>query len=172
MNKKIGNSITVLESGTAQDVAKIMVSIIKENYEHKDVINAAEVVAGYMNTEDWPLVYALAYYAYKCAYFHADPPTRQTIRKPQRTISERRANCVDYTVLICSIAKHFTKNVAFEICAVDSEEFNHVRPVINGDICDVVPAQNQEGVEFYERKCNSFTTFVDIYPTKNKFYSI
>lgn len=95
----------------------------------------------------------LANFAFFNAYFEPDPPTRQIIRTPRATLRDQRANCVDYTILIGAIAKRAGLPVIVRIVQLPGQSsYGHVYPVINGVAVDVVPGQDQSGMEAITRK--------------------
>jgi hypothetical protein len=128
--------------------------VIWENYGSPGTITCVNFVRALMK-EGLTLNLALAFMAYKLAYYEPDTHT-QTIRTPDRTLDDSAANCVDYTVLICCTALHFTQDVYFQLAAYMPGRYEHVYPVVNGEIIDVVPGQEQKGKERVLRGINFF----------------
>jgi transglutaminase-like putative cysteine protease len=115
-------------------------------------INAANVI-GEDSRDFKDYLQKLANFAYFNAYFVPDPPTRQLIRTPRATLRDQRANCVDYTILIGAIAKRAGLPVVVRIVQLPGQSsYGHVYPVINGVAVDVVPGQDQSGMEAITRK--------------------
>lgn len=65
--------------------------------------------------------------------FERDPEGFQTIRTPQRSLNERKANCVDYSVLVSAFLQnlgvpHVIRMVSFQ--EMDPGAYSHVYPVL------------------------------------------
>jgi transglutaminase-like putative cysteine protease len=109
--------------------------------------------------------FKLCNFAYKSATFEPDQDGIQVIKTPAALLRSKRGNCVDYTVLLCSIAKAADIPAIIKVVAVgNSDNFGHVYPVINGFPCDVVPYQRQDGLEHLYRSGNEV-----VYPTEEKY---
>lgn len=149
--------------------------VILENYRSEPVQRLAWRTRYVAERYGLPLDLAAGLVAFKAAYYEPDT-VHQTIRTPARTIRDAAANCVDYTVLICSMALHWTDNVKFELAAYNNGDFTHVYPVIDGKIVDVVPDQNQTGKERVCRTLGKLPTFEalrgTIKPTKTQIFDI
>ncbi len=113
----------------------------------------------------------IANFLYRVAFFEADNET-QTIRGLKTILETRRANCVDYSVLGCALAMYYSMPCEIGVFSEDSVNFLHVAPIINGQLVDVVPSQNQKGKEEKLRiddfsyisalKSGNFTNFIKI----------
>lgn len=148
-----------LGTTTTAKTAATMRVVILDVQNTPEVLNLVNFVR-YLMASGFPLVPALAYMAYKNAYYYPDE-NAQTIRTPARVVSDRLANCVDYTVMICAVALHFEpiKNVQFQLGAyLPGGDYTHVYPIIAGQIIDVVPVQLQDGKERFCRPLNFFPT--------------
>lgn len=77
-----------------------------------------------------------------------EPDTvNQRIRTPRRTITDRRGNCVDLTVLIASIAYGMGLPVTIRIVKLPGrQQFTHVYPLVNGIPVDCVIGQSEDGI--------------------------
>ena len=111
----------------------------------------------------------LCNFAYNAATFEPDANGVQVIKTPAALIREKKGNCVDYTVLLASIAHSVGIPAIIKVVAIgDSQNYGHVYPVINGFPCDVVPYQRQDGTEHLYR-----TGTEVVYPIEkeyNKFF--
>jgi transglutaminase-like putative cysteine protease len=141
-------SIHLASNATPELVALTMVEVIracsKETY--------VQDIAREVQKQSANILQGLANYAYKNVYFLADPPTDQIIRTPAASLREGFGNCVDYTVLIGSMAKAI--NLPIVVCIVQlpgQTNFGHVYPIVNGVTIDVVPGQDQNGREIFDR---------------------
>jgi transglutaminase-like putative cysteine protease len=113
----------------------------------------------------------LCNFAFHTATFEPDVNGVQVIKTPAATIRTKKGNCVDYTVLIGSIAKAVGIPVIIKVVAIgDQAEFGHVYPIVNGLSCDVVPYQRQDGKEHLFRTGQEV-----VYPIEkeyNKFFLV
>lgn len=89
--------------------------------------------------------------AFKTATFFPDPEGHQYIRTVNRTLKDRVANCVDYTVFISAFlraidAPHIIRMVSFDPNSPKS--YQHIYPLmLNGLVLDAVYGQAQDGTE-------------------------
>lgn len=167
-----------LGATTSDKTARIMRVVILENYKTPVVQSICKNFVAELMRENWSFEDAVAYVVYKLAYYEPDTGA-QTIRTPARVIDDVAANCVDYTVLICCIALNFYEPnaVCFCLAAYAPGDFSHVYPVINGQIIDVVPGQDQTGNERFTRPTNFFLSLrsrngQDLTPVNTKFYTL
>lgn len=155
--------------------AETMRRVILENTYTLPVQRLAQQARRISRRYNLPQDLAAGLVAYKVAYYEPDDDA-QTIRTPARTLRDKAANCVDYTVLICCLALHWTNDVKFELAAYNDGDFTHVYPVIDGRPVDVVPDQNQTGRERVERTIGKLPTFDHmrgkITPVKTKLIDI
>jgi transglutaminase-like putative cysteine protease len=115
--------------------------------------------------EPYHSAFRLCNFAYNNATFEPDADGVQVIKTPAALLRTTKGNCVDYTVLMCSIAKAADVPAIIKVVAIgDSENFGHVYPVINGLPCDVVPYQRQDGTEHLYRTGKEV-----VYPTEEKY---
>lgn len=99
-------------------------------------------------------------FAYKTAYFEANPPRHQRIRTLRRTLHDRRASCVDYSILIGSILLAAGEPVDLRLVSVGGKVYDHIYPVTqDGTIMDCVYGQDETGSEFFTRPVNSTGRF-------------
>ncbi len=89
--------------------------------------------------------------AFNVATFWPDPEGQQYIRTVNRTLKDRRANCVDYTVFISAFLRamgvpHIIRMVSFD--PKNPKAYQHIYPLtVNGIALDVVYGQDQFGGE-------------------------
>jgi len=89
--------------------------------------------------------------AFNVATFFPDPEGHQYIRTLNRTLKDRVANCVDYTVFISAFlraikAPHVIRMVSFD--PQNKKAYQHIYPLtINGLVLDAVFGQEQDGSE-------------------------
>ena len=89
--------------------------------------------------------------AFNVATFFPDPEGQQYIRTVNRTLKDRRANCVDYTVFVSAFLRamgvpHIIRMVSFD--QNNPKGYQHIYPLtINGVALDVVYGQDQFGGE-------------------------
>lgn len=144
--------------------AETMRRVIQETRTSPEVLRACHRIRQIARRYNLPVDLAAGLYAFKAAYYEPDIGN-QTIRTPARTIRDKRANCVDYTVLICAIGTHFFDRVQFELAAYGPGDFTHVYPVLNGKPVDVVPDQNQTGLERVTRPIGKLPTLAALRAT-------
>lgn len=152
-----------------------MARVIWENFGSPGARTCARMVAA-LRASGFTLPDALAFVAYKLAYYEPDT-VKQTIRTPDRVLDDSAANCVDYTVVICCAALHFSKDVGFELASYGPGDFSHVYPVIEGVPVDVVPFQDQSGGERFSRGLNILPKLATgkaqkIKPMKTKYFDL
>lgn len=145
-----GQYRTLKKNATVQDVAGYMVDIVKACTDDSFVEMEAEIIR---HTPGTDVLQQLANRAYDSMYFIPDRNNLQTIRTPRRSLMDQRANCVDYTVFIASIARNLGLPVTIRIVQLPGQKnFGHVFPIVDGVIIDVVPGQAQDGSEFMTRQ--------------------
>lgn len=89
--------------------------------------------------------------AFNTARFFPDPEGQQYIRTVNRTLKDRYANCVDYTVFISAFLRaigvpHIIRMVSFD--KQNPKAYQHIYPLtINGLALDAVFGQDQFGGE-------------------------
>ena len=168
----MNQSFTITKNTTPEKTAHVMRNLIRSLDDCPITDTAAADVARVCASTNWSLPYSLAYYAFKAAYFEPDTDT-QTIRTPRRVLTDKKANCVDYTVFICAVARRFLRpdKVKFEIVDLDGTGYTHVRPIIDGRPVDVVPGQEQSGNEKSARKPKTFPTLHEIAARRTKLFA-
>jgi hypothetical protein len=147
-----GTSRLIQRNSTPENVARIMVDVIRQVQHTPEVLSLCRQL---QRQGGDPVTYRanLARYAYDNIYFEEDPPTEQRIRTPRRSMIDRRANCVDYTVFISALALQAGLVPVVRIVRYPGEkQFTHVYPLINGESVDVVPIQAKGGTEILTRK--------------------
>lgn len=136
---------------TPQGVQQAMKKVIQEAQYSPEVQQVAAAIMRSCPPDNWPQ--AVACFAYDVAFFEPDTPKAQTIKTPRRTMEDARANCVDYTVLIGSICAAMGLPVTIRIVQFQgAKNYGHVFPVVAGVPLDVVPGQDQTGIEYRTRK--------------------
>lgn len=164
-----------LGATNAFKTAETMKRVILENRRTPAVLELAQRARNLARRYNLPIDLALGLAAFKAAYYEPDG-VHQTIRTPARTMYDKAANCVDYTVLIAAAGTHFCTRVGFELAAYQGDNFTHVYPVLDGKPVDVVPDQNQTGKERVYRTLGKLPTFEamrgTITPTATKFFDV
>lgn len=99
-------------------------------------------------------------FAYDSAYYEPNPRGHQRVRRFERTIHDKRASCVDYSVLIASILMAGGERVFLKLVSTDGFGFGHIYPIArDGTILDVVYGQDESGNEYRTRDANSKAKF-------------
>lgn len=156
--------LLIKESANVQETAAAMRDIALQESQKPYVKNLAQKMS-ISNSEPYYTAFKMCNFAYNSATFEPDPEGVQVIKTPAATLRTKKANCVDYTVLLCALAKAANIPSIIKVVAVgNSENFGHVYPVINGLPCDVVPYQRQDGTEHLYR-----TGTEVVYPTEEKY---
>lgn len=160
----------------SEKTALVMQAVIRENVDTPAVEQVQAVVDMVMAKSGLDLPAALQWTASKLAYYTPDVE-HQTVRTPARTLKERRANCVDYTVLICATALRMGASTGFELAAYQTPDFTHVYPLVNGVVVDCVPDQVQNGLEILLRRTNFLPKLGALerhnaVPFRTKFYHV
>lgn len=147
--------------------------VIKNGANTKDAVEAILAVIDQCSAE--PFTQALAHdflkvskskqdllqniltFAFKSTYYEANPQDHQKIRTVSRTLKDGRANCVDYTVLMCSILKAAGIPCTFKIVNyMPGQPFVHIFPCVDNQCLDIVPQQEQRlGIEAITREPGS-----------------
>lgn len=145
-----GQYRVIKRNATVQDVAGYMVEVIRAMKDDPFVTIEAEILQHLPPGTN--ILQALANRAYDQMFFEPDTRTVQTIRTPRRSLMDQRANCVDYTVYIASIAHALGLPVVVRIVQLQGQNnYGHVYPIVNGNVIDVVPGQFEDGTEFMNR---------------------
>lgn len=164
---KIPNSntkIKISEKANVRETAEIMAKMIavesKKQYVHK---LAKKLCVNKQSPLSSAMV--LCNFAFHTATFQPDVNGVQVIKTPAATIRTKKGNCVDYTVLIGSIAKAAGIPIIIKVVAIGNDaEYGHVYPIVNGLSCDVVPYQKQDGTEHLYRTGKEV-----VYPTEKEY---
>jgi len=125
--------------------------IIKESANQYDTIDAMRQVSYHsaknpifkkfiqenrLSPEDLPRLYKALY---KLIDFQRDPVEIQTIRTGSRSLEDRTANCVDFSVLISCFLLNMGIPHVFRMVSFDGDSFSHIYPVLaNGEPFDLV----------------------------------
>jgi transglutaminase-like putative cysteine protease len=158
------NTVKVKQRANVQETAAVMRDVALQESE-KPYIKKLVQKLSINNKEPYYTAFKLCNFAYNSATFEPDPEGLQVIKTPAALIRSGKGNCVDYTVLMCALAKAADIPAIIKVVAIgDSANFGHVYPVINGLPCDVVPYQRQDGKEHLYRTGSEV-----VYPTEEKY---
>ena len=158
------NTVKIKERANVHETAAAMRDIAVQESQ-KPYIKQLVRKLSISNSEPYYTAFKLCNFAYNGATFEPDPDGVQVIKTPAATLRFGKGNCVDYTVLMCSLAKAADIPAIIKVVAIgDSANFGHVYPVINGLPCDVVPYQRQDGLEHLYRTGSEV-----VYPTEEKY---
>lgn len=148
---EVNSEINLPGVTTPQGVQKAMQEVIQQTATTPEVLEVARAIMRSCERENWPMTAAC--FAYDVAFFEPDTNQKQTIKTPRRTMQDARANCVDYTVLIGAICHAMDLPVTIRIVQFQgAKNYGHVFPLVNGVPLDVVPGQDQTGIEYRTRK--------------------
>jgi hypothetical protein len=154
-------TILLVPGQDPEETARMMVNVIRAVKNQVAVGDCLQIANFMQQNGNVSLPLAIGMAAYKMAFFDPDI-THQTIRTPNAIAREKKANCVAYTVLICAAALNCVDDVRFCLVDVGNGVFDHVYPIICGVAVDVVPCQDQNGLEKIFRKplnLPKFSTF-------------
>lgn len=158
------NTVKIKERANVHETAAVMRDIALQESQKPYIKNLVRKLS-ISNLEPYYTAFKLCNFAYNGATFEPDPEGVQVIKTPAATLRSGKGNCVDYTVLMCSLAKAADIPAIIKVVAIgDSANFGHVYPVINGLPCDVVPYQRQDGLEHLYRTGSEV-----VYPTEEKY---
>jgi len=158
------NMVQVKQRANVQETAAAMRDIVLQESE-KPYIQKLVKKLSITNAEPYYTAFKLCNFAYNGATFEPDPEGIQVIKTPAALLRSGKGNCVDYTVLMCTLAKAADIPAIIKVVAIgDSANYGHVYPVINGLPCDVVPYQRQDGKEHLYRTGSEI-----VYPTEEKY---
>lgn len=147
-----GTARLLRRNDTPDKVATSMTDVIQAAAHTPEVASVARDIKQ-ISSNYYEALCNIARYAYDHIYFQSDPPHRQLIRTPRRSLIDKRGNCVDYTVFICSVARALGMVCVVRIVRFPGEaQYTHVYPLVNGVPVDVVPIQDQSGNEFRTRR--------------------
>lgn len=136
-------------NATVQDVAQLMVEVIQALSIDPFVLLELEALVMDSNNN---LLQRLANRAYNAAYFYPDKHGIQDLRTPQALVRDGKANCVDYSIFIASIANAAGLPVVLRIAQLPGQDnFGHVYPIVYGVPMDVVIGQREDGTEYLHR---------------------
>lgn len=168
MNKlKIPHYNTAVEVSAKADVKDIAETMRHVAIEESKKPYIEDLARELVISKDAPYytAFKLCNFAYNAATFEPDAEGVQVIKTPAALMRTKRGNCVDYTVLLCSIAKAADIPAIIKVVAIgNSDNYGHVYPVINGLPCDVVPYQRQDGLEHLYRTGKEV-----VYPIEEKY---
>ncbi len=88
-------------------------------------------------------------------YFKGDNQKTQTIRTGTRSINDKRANCVDYSILISSFLINLRVPHSFRMISTEKNDPNnlsHIFIVTPYGTIDPVIGQDQDGNEQYKKR--------------------
>lgn len=154
----------IKERANVKETAAIMRDVAIQESKKAYIQNLVKQLS-ISNFEPYYTAFKLCNFAFNGATFEPDPEGVQVIKTPAALLRSGKGNCVDYTVLICSLAKAADIPAIIKVVAIgDSNNYGHVYPVINGLPCDVVPYQRQDGLEHLYRTGNEV-----VYPTEEKY---
>ena len=96
-------------------------------------------------------------------YYQKDDPKRQTVRSGIRSLTDKKANCVDYSVLLSSFLLNLNEPHVFRMVSTNKNkpnDYNHIYVVLaDGTPLDLVIGQDQDGKEILKR-ANERTNFL------------
>ena len=155
---RLNNSEILLSSHADQHrTLKDIVNISRESANHEFIKSSIDK---YGLKNDFESIKKIFDGVFNIATFFPDPEGQQYIRTVNRTLKDRRANCVDYTVFISSFLRamkvpHIIRMVSFD--KENPKSYQHIYPLLlNGLVLDAVYGQDQDGSESmkdpYERK--------------------
>lgn len=158
------NTVKIRDRANVQDTAAVMRDVAIQESQKPYIKNLVSKL-GITNAEPYYSAFKLCNFAYNGATFEPDPEGVQVIKTPAALLRSGKGNCVDYTVLICALAKAADIPAIIKVVAIgDNDNYGHVYPVVNGLPCDVVPYQRQDGKEHLYR-----TGAEIVYPTEEKY---
>lgn len=106
-------------------------------------------------------------FAFYNTFFESDNPKTQTIRSGMRTINDKRANCVDYCILLSSFLINMKVPHSFRMISTDPNNPNnlsHIYIVTPFGVLDPVIGQNQNGKEHLKNRTERTPFFLDEAP--------
>jgi hypothetical protein len=94
-------------------------------------------------------------FAFENTFYEKDNPTNQTIRSGIRSLKDKKANCVDYCILLSSFFINLGIPHNFKMVATDPKNpanYNHIFVTLaDGTPLDCVIGQDQTGKEQYKK---------------------
>jgi transglutaminase-like putative cysteine protease len=157
-------SIKIQSRANVREIADVMRDVVRTEAKKQYIQDIAKNLCISSREPNYTAV-ILCNFAYNTATFEPDAHGVQVIKTPAALIREKKGNCVDYTVLISSIAHAAGIPAIIKVVAIgNSENYGHVYPVINGFACDVVPYQRQDGSEHLYRSGNEV-----VFPIEEKY---
>jgi hypothetical protein len=143
--------ILISENGNQFTTLKEIDKIAEQESKHPFVIDS---VQKYGLKNDFESIKNVYNAAFRAATFFPDPDNHQYIRTLNRTLKDRRANCVDYTVFLSAFLRamdvdHIIRMVSFD--KNNPRAYSHIYPLtINGVALDAVYGQDQNGLESFK----------------------
>ena len=88
-------------------------------------------------------------------FYEKDDPRKQTVRSGIRSLTDKKANCVDYSVLLSSFLLNLNEPHFFRMVSTDENrpnDYNHIYVILgDGTPLDLVIGQDQNGKEILKR---------------------
>lgn len=108
---------------------------------------------------------------FKLVYFFPDPASAQYVRTVNRTLKDRRGNCVDYSVLFSAFLRALQVPHRIRIVEYPNQKVPGISHIyvqtLNGITLDAVIGQDQEGREVNKKIRQGFFN-KEIQPIKKK----
>jgi len=157
-------TVKIKGRANVREIAEIMRDVARTESKKQYIENLAKNMCISIAEPSYT-AFQLCNFAFNTATFEPDENGVQVIKTPAALIRTKKGNCVDYTVLISSLAHAAGIPVIIKVVAIgNSENYGHVYPIVNGYPCDVVPYQRQDGTEHLYRTGNEI-----VYPTEKEY---
>lgn len=134
---------------TQFDTIKAMKEVAYESAKEpywSDLINKYHL---YNNPEALKKIFDFVFYN---TYFEKDPQNKQVIRSGLRSLRDKKANCVDYCIMLSSFLLNLNIPHHFRMVSTNPNQpnnYGHIYVIANGNtIMDLVIGQKQDGTEF------------------------
>lgn len=160
------NKPVFLSGNNAFDVLGHIQNVVRTSATDPVMIEIAKEVADLAPKQQ---ILTVANFLLKTVYYQPDPPNLQQIKTPNRLLRDGRGNCVHYTIFLATIAKILELPVQLKLVSFDNKNFTHIYPVINGWPVDIVPQQEQTGIEHLSRANGIMWDFEPEVPSINSF---
>lgn len=150
---KIGRRRGIMNNGKQNDTIRIMKLVALESSKNPWI---KSMVKKYNLNESKESLKNLFNFAFYNTFFEPDEPKVQTVKSPISSLTERRANCVDYSVLLSAFLINMGVPHSFRMVSTDKKypnSYGHIYVVLdNGLVMDCVIGQDQNGAEIYKEK--------------------
>lgn len=152
---------------TTWDALRIVQDVAALSAKEPEIIELAELFKNCRDKNE--LAELLANFVFRTAYFEPDGSDHQRVKTATRILRDGKTNCVGYSTLISAILTVLKIPHLLRLIDTGTGGFNHIYPVLDDIAIDVVPQQDQSGLEHLQRINGSVARVGVEVPYKRKY---